>query len=65
MDYQLDDSHPKYIHKEFANKSAFLVSNQMHKALVNVYISLSTSLPFTYKVSTEQIEVEKFLTGTD
>ncbi len=49
----------------FANKSAFLVSSQMNKALVNVYITLSKLLPFTYRVFTELPDAEKFLKEAD
>ena len=46
----------------FANKVAILVSTDMNKALVNVYITLSRLLPFKFKVFTDQSDVELFLT---
>ena len=51
--------------KSFSNKGAFLVSSNVNKALINIYITLSKMLPFKYRVFTEQIEAEHFLTGTD
>ncbi len=51
--------------KSFANKGAFLVSNDIHKALINIYVTLSKLLPFKYKVCTDSADAKAFLTGTD
>ncbi len=36
--------------KKFANKSALLVSGQMNSAMVEVFATMTKSLPFRYKV---------------
>jgi len=49
--------------KDFANKSAFLVSGGVNKSLINIYITMANLLPFKYRVFTDQDEARRFLTG--
>lgn len=49
--------------RNFANKGAFLVSTDMNKALVNVYVTLSKMLPFKYKVYTRFENAVAYLSG--
>ncbi len=49
--------------KNFANKSAFLVSGGVNKSLINIYITMANLLPFKYRVFTVQDEARRFLTG--
>ncbi len=47
--------------ESFANKGAFLVSSDVNKALINIYITLSRLLPFKYQVFTQESEAVGFL----
>ena len=49
--------------KNFANKSVFFVSNDMNKAFIDLFITMSKMLPFKYKVYTSEDEAVAYLTG--
>ncbi len=47
--------------KSFANKSAIVVPGEMHKAVVNIFISMSKMLPFKYMVFERINDAKTFL----
>ena len=47
--------------KSFANKSAIVVPGEMHKAVVNIFISMSKMLPFEYTVFQNAGDAKTFL----
>ena len=47
--------------KEFANKSAIIVPGEMHKAMVDLFITMTKLLPFEYKVFNDLERAEAFL----
>jgi len=47
--------------KQFANKSALLVSGQMNSAMVNVFATMTKMLPFNYKVFKDEDQALSFL----
>ncbi len=47
--------------KQFANKSALLVSGQMNSAMVNVFATMTKMLPFKYRVFKDKEHVLSFL----
>ena len=51
--------------KSFANKSAIVVPGAMHKAVVNIFISMSKTLPFKYTVFEHINDAQAFLSKTD
>jgi len=47
--------------KNFANKSAIVVPGQMHKAMVDLFITMANRLPFKYKAFNDNEEAIAFL----
>lgn len=47
--------------KDFANKSAFLISGEMNSAMANVFITMARMLPFKIKVFNDKGKAESFL----
>ncbi len=47
--------------KDFANKSAIVVPGEMHKAMVDLFITMTKLLPFEYKVFNDRKKAEAFL----
>ncbi|MCP3873986.1 MAG: hypothetical protein GY699_12620 [Desulfobacteraceae bacterium] len=47
--------------KKFANKSAIVVPGEMHKAMVDLFISMSKFLPFKYKAFRDKEKAKAFL----
>lgn len=51
--------------RSFANKSAIVVPSEMHKAVVNIFISMSKMLPFKYMVFERIDNAKAFLSKKD
>ena len=49
--------------KNFANKSALLVSGEMNKAMVNVFATMTKLLPFKYRVFTDWKQAEAYVSS--
>ncbi len=49
--------------KQFANKSALLVSGEMNSAMVNVFATMTKMLPFNYKVFSNKDHALSFLSS--
>lgn len=47
--------------ENFANKIAVLISGNMNKAIMDIFIPMTKVLPFHFKAFTIQDELEKFL----
>jgi len=47
--------------KEFANKSALLVSGRMNSAMVTMFTTMTKMLAFKYKVLKDEKSAESFL----
>ncbi len=47
--------------KNFANKSAIVVPNQTHKAIVDIFITMATHLPFKYRAFNDKEKAKFFL----
>ncbi len=45
----------------FASRSAIVVPGQMHKAMVNLFITMTKRLPFKYNAFNDRYEAETFL----
>ncbi len=51
--------------KNFANKSALLIPDHMHRAMANIFVSISKLLPFEYKVFKTNNAAMHFLTPSE
>ncbi len=47
--------------KEFANKSALLISGEMNQAMVNVFVTMAKVLPFRYRIFSDSDKAKSFL----